>query len=52
MPDNRDLVLHLEECDNDAAQDGLLNGTYDVIIFVSEDVRPLISFDVLIEAPA
>jgi DNA-binding transcriptional LysR family regulator len=52
VPDNRDLVLHLEECDNDAAQDGLLNGTYDVIIFVSEDVRPLISFDVLIEAPA
>jgi DNA-binding transcriptional LysR family regulator len=30
----------------------LLNGTYDVVLFVSEDVRPAVDFDVLIEAPA
>ena len=47
-----DITLHLDECDNDAAQDGLLNGTYDAILFVSEDARPSIDFDVLIEAPA
>ena len=30
----------------------MLNGTYDVGLFVSEDVRPAVDFDVLIEAPA
>jgi DNA-binding transcriptional LysR family regulator len=52
VPDTSKVLLHLEECDNDSAQDGLLNGTYDVILFVSEDVRPLIDFDDLVEAPA
>jgi DNA-binding transcriptional LysR family regulator len=52
VPDSGDVVLHLEECDNDSAQEGLLNGTYDVILFVSEDVRPAIGFDVLVQAPA
>lgn len=52
IPDGHDITLHLDECDNDSAQDGLLNGTYDVVLFVSEDVRPAIDFDVLIEAPA
>lgn len=52
LPQDSDVVLHLDECDNDSAQDGLLNGTYDVILFVSEDVRPSVEFDVLIEAPA
>ena len=47
-----DITLHLDECDNDAAQDGLLNGTYDAILFVSEDARPSVDFDVLIKAPA
>lgn len=45
------LTLHLEECDNDSAQDGLLNGTYDVILFVSEGVRPAVDYDVLVAAP-
>lgn len=45
------ITFHLDECDNDTAQDGLLNGTYDAILFVSEDVRPSVDFDVLIEAP-
>lgn len=52
IPDGHDITLHLDECDNDSAQDGLLNGTYDVVLFVSEDVRPAVDFDVLIEAPA
>ena len=43
--------MSLEECDNNSAQDGLLNGTYDAILFVSEDVRPKVSYDVLIKAP-
>lgn len=52
VPKGSDVTLHLDECDNDSAQDGLLNGTYDAILFVSEDVRPAVNFDVLIKAPA
>ncbi|WP_368345833.1 LysR family transcriptional regulator [Pelagovum sp. HNIBRBA483] len=52
LPPESDAVLHLEECDNDAAQEGLLNGAYDVILFVSEGAKAAIEFDVLIEAPA
>ncbi|MFT5652029.1 MAG: DNA-binding transcriptional LysR family regulator [Yoonia sp.] len=52
IPDGHDITLHLDECDNDSAQDGLLKGTYDVVLFVSEDVRPAVDFDVLIAAPA
>ena len=52
VPEAGAVELHLEECDNDRAQEGLLTGAYDVILFVSEDVRPSIDFDVLIEAPA
>ncbi len=52
VPKGNDVTLHLDECDNNAAQDGLLNGTYDAILFVSEGVRPSVDFDVLIEAPA
>ncbi len=52
LPKGSDVTLHLEECDNDSAQDGLLNGAYDAILFVSEEVRTAIDFDVLVEAPA
>jgi len=52
LPKGNDVVLHLDECDNDSAQHGLLNGIYDAILFVSEDVRPSVEFDVLVEAPA
>ncbi len=52
VPTSSDVTLHLDECDNESAQDGLLNGTYDVILFVSKDARPAISFDILVEAPA
>jgi DNA-binding transcriptional LysR family regulator len=51
LPDDSDVVLHLEECDNDAAQDGFMRGAYDVILFVTEGARASIAFDVLIEAP-
>lgn len=51
-PKGNDITLHLDECDNDSAQDGLLQGRYDAILFVSEGVRPSVDFDVLIEAPA
>jgi DNA-binding transcriptional LysR family regulator len=45
------VTLELEECNNDEAQDGLLNGTYDAILFVAEGVKPSIKFDTLITAP-
>lgn len=45
-------TLYLEECDNDRAQSGLLNGDFDAILFVSDVARPQVDFDVLIEAPA
>lgn len=51
MQEAGEVTLHIEECDNDSAQDGLLNGTYDVILFVSEGARPSIDYDVLISAP-
>ncbi|MEX0310992.1 MAG: LysR substrate-binding domain-containing protein [Tateyamaria sp.] len=51
MPDADAVDLHLEECDNDSAQAGLLAGRFDAILFVSEDVRPAIDFDVLVKAP-
>ncbi|MEP3196360.1 MAG: LysR family transcriptional regulator [Lentilitoribacter sp.] len=52
IPKDSDVELHFEECDNDNAQAGLINGKYDVILFVSENVQPTIGFDVLVEAPA
>ncbi|MEM7651827.1 MAG: LysR family transcriptional regulator [Pseudomonadota bacterium] len=52
LPQGSDVVLHLEECDNDAAQDGLLSGDYDVILFVSEGARASIDYEILVSAPA
>ncbi len=46
------LSLHLEECDNDKAQDGLLNGRFDAIIFVANAAQPQINYQPLIEVPA
>ena len=51
VPDCAGVEIHLEECDNDTAQEGLLAGTYDVILFVSEGARPAIEYDILITAP-
>ncbi|MDJ0994029.1 MAG: LysR substrate-binding domain-containing protein [Dinoroseobacter sp.] len=52
IPPGSGAVLHLEECDNDAAQAGLLTGAYDVILFASEGAHASIDFDILIKAPA
>jgi DNA-binding transcriptional LysR family regulator len=39
-PEHR-LTLQLEECDNTAAQAGLREGLYDVILFVADGAEPL-----------
>lgn len=44
--------LHLEACDNETAQAGLLSGTYDVVLFVSDGARPEIEYEPLVTAPA
>ena len=46
------VTLHLEECDNDRAQEGFLAGDFDAILFVADAALPQIDFDILIEAPA
>lgn len=51
LPADAPVTLAIEECNNDQAQDGLMNGTYDAILFVAEDVRPAITYDTLIAAP-
>ncbi|MDX8352502.1 LysR substrate-binding domain-containing protein [Cognatiyoonia sp. IB215182] len=51
LPGDSDAVLHLQECNNDTAQDGLLKGDFDVILFVAEGAQAAIDFDVLIKAP-
>lgn len=51
LSNRTDVSLELEECNNDDAQDGLLGGTYDAILFVAEGVRPSIEFETLITAP-
>ena len=33
VPNPKDVVLHLQERDNDSAQEGLLNGTYDAFFY-------------------
>lgn len=45
-------TIHLEECNNDRAQAGLLAGDFDAILFVPDAVPPQVDFEVLIEAPA
>ncbi|MDA4847162.1 LysR family transcriptional regulator [Hoeflea poritis] len=50
-PDGQ-TTFHLEECDNDRAQSGLLSGDFDAILFVSDAALPQIEFDVLTAAPA
>ncbi|SPH20862.1 Hca operon transcriptional activator HcaR [Ascidiaceihabitans donghaensis] len=52
LPEDGHVQLHLDECDNDSAQQGLLDGTYDAILFVCDAARPAIAYDPLITAPA
>lgn len=51
LPADTAITLELTECDNDHAQDGLLDGTFDVILFVAQGVRPSVDFDPLVVAP-
>ena len=51
LPADAALTLQLEECDNIQAQEGLLNGRFDVILFVAEGVLPSVEYDSLIAAP-
>ena len=52
LPPESDVVLRLQECDNDTAQEGLLSGAFDVILFVAEGAKPGIEYNILIEASA
>ncbi|MEM1197956.1 MAG: LysR family transcriptional regulator [Pseudomonadota bacterium] len=45
------VSVSFAEVDNERAQTGLLNGDYDLILFVAENVRAGISYETLIEAP-
>ncbi len=49
---NPGLSLSLEECDNTRAQLGLLDGSYDVILFVADGPVQQIAVERLIVAPA
>ncbi len=49
--DHPGVTLSLAEVDNERAQTGLLNGDYDLILFVAENVRAGIEYETLIEAP-
>jgi DNA-binding transcriptional LysR family regulator len=45
------IHARVEACENDAAQAGLLEGRFDVILFVSDAAQPSIRFEPLLEAP-
>lgn len=49
--DNPDVRLSFSECDNVRAQAGLLDGSFDIILFVAENVRSGIVCKTLLEAP-
>jgi DNA-binding transcriptional LysR family regulator len=48
---NPAVSVKFTECNNETAQEGLLNGQFDAILFVAENVKPGISYDVLLELP-
>lgn len=52
MAENPGLRLSLTECDNARAQSGLLEGHFDVILFVANSPAPQIVTEHLIHAPA
>ncbi len=49
--DHPGVSLQFSEADNERAQTGLINGDYDLILFVAENVRAGIDYETLIEAP-
>lgn len=48
---NPDLRLSFVACDNERAQEGLLGGAFDAIVFVADEVRTGIVYETLIDAP-
>lgn len=52
MSPENNVSLELEDCGNDAAQQGLTDGRFDAIIFVPDGSHPQITYDPLLEAPA
>ena len=51
LADNPGIRLHCEECDNEQAQDGLLSGRYDAILFVAQNAKPGIECETLMNVP-
>ena len=51
LPTDVDVTLILDECDNDQAEAGLIDGKYDVILFVADGVQPRVSYKKLVMAP-
>ncbi|NGQ93495.1 LysR family transcriptional regulator [Rhodobacter sp. HX-7-19] len=49
---NSNVALKFVECDNSVAQAGLMAGKFDVIICVSSNLKPEISYKTLLEMPA
>lgn len=49
---NTDLEIKFIDCDDQVAQDGLLNGRFDVIVCVAENMRPRVTYETLSELPA
>ncbi len=52
VPPAGDVSLILTECDNDAAQSGLIEGRFDAILFVPDGTHPHIEFEPLLHPPA
>lgn len=51
LGENPGVSVRLTETDNERAQSGLLDGAFDVILFVAENVRAGIAHHTLVEAP-
>ena len=51
VADNPSVSFNFHECDNETAQAGLLDGAFDVILFVAENVRPGIAYETLLSVP-
>lgn len=49
---NADVEVKFFECDNQAAQSGLIAGTYDVIVCVATSMKSEITYETLMEVPA
>lgn len=51
LKEHPDVRIHYVECNNESVQQGLLDGLYDLILFVSDGMQMGIQCDVLIDAP-